>query len=146
MREARRTVRRSRIVDWRGDPSLERRRQLEPVGRRDVGHRELIRRLKRADIIEPHNVTVTVIDLRAVLIERGDVVRRQVPVRDCVRVIGIRFVHMLRRKRRRQREPGRQNEGDGNAAEPVRHAFAIMGWSSASRQTPFCISVELHLE
>jgi hypothetical protein len=48
-------------------------------------------------------------------------------VRDPVRVIGIRFVHMLRRKRRRQREPGRQHQGDGNTEEPMRR-FRDYGW------------------
>jgi hypothetical protein len=67
-------------------------------------------------------VTVDVVDLRAVVIVCGELVELNVSVRDGVGVVGVRFVDMLGRHRRRQGEPRRQNKADDDPAEWIRHA------------------------
>jgi len=71
-------------------------------------------------------VTVTVIELRGVVIMRSEHVRLKMPMCDRVRVITARFVHMLWRKRRRQGEKRRQDQSDDKPAGRARHAPRLL--------------------
>lgn len=72
--------------------------------------------------MQPDDLTVTVIELRSVVVVHGDLVRLEVPVRDGMRMAGVRFVQMLWGKRCRQGDKGRQNETHGYPAERRWHA------------------------
>ena len=115
-------MRRNGIVDGRGDPCSDCRSQFTAVGTRRLRYRQLVRRLIRAHVIQPHDVTIAVIELRTAVIMRSELVRLEVSVRDAARVIGVRFVHMFGRKRRRQGQQGRQNDRDHEPAERMKHA------------------------
>ncbi len=131
MRETRRPVRRSGVVDRYGDPWGDGGHELELGDAYEARHRQLVGRLTGAHAVQPHDVTVTVIELRAVVIMRSELVRLKMPVCDGVRVITVRFVHMLGRKGRRHGEPRRQNEADDEPAESMRHASRL--WLRTSR-------------
>ena len=110
-------MRRSGIVDRRDDPLGESRNEFNAMGKGGVRRWQVVRRLAGADAIQPHDVTVDMVDLRAVMIVRGELVRLNVSVRDSVGVVDVRFVDMLGRKDPRQGEPWRQNDADREPAE-----------------------------
>jgi len=98
--EAGRPVRRTGVVDRCGDPQGDDGREFDGVDACDARHRQLVGRLTGTHAVEPHDVTVRVIELRAVVIMRREHVRLKMPMCDRVRVITVRFVHVLWRKRR----------------------------------------------
>lgn len=131
MREARRPVRRSGVVEPCGDPWGDGGRELELGDAYEGRHRQLVGRLTGAHAVQPHDATVTATELRAVVVMRSELVRLKMPVCDRVWVITVRFVHMLGRQRRRHGEPWRQNEADDEPAESMRHAWRL--WLRTAR-------------
>lgn len=131
MSEARRPVRRSGVVDRCGDPRRHGGHELELGDAHEARHGQLVGRLTGAHAVQPQDVTVTAIELRAVVIMRSEPVRLKMPVCDRVRVITVRFVHMLGRKRRRQGEKRRQDQSDDKPAGRMRHASRL--WLPTAR-------------
>jgi hypothetical protein len=72
--------------------------------------------------MQPDDLTVTVIELRSVVVVHSELVRLQVSVRDRMRVAGVRFVEMLWRNRRRQGDKRRQNKTHEYSAQRRWHA------------------------
>ena len=82
------------------------------IADRAVRHRQLIRGSVRAHVIEPDDVPITMIELRAVVIVRGEFVCVRVPMRNRVCAIAVSFVHMFWCARSRQGEQRRQSDAD----------------------------------
>lgn len=122
LRRPRRAFRRRGPVDTHGDPS-DHGDQLKTIGTGLGEYRQLVRRLVRARVIQPHDVTITVIDLRTVWIVRSKVMGLKVSNSRDVRAIAVRLVHMLGHKHCGQAEPWRQDEGDDEPTESRRHAL-----------------------
>lgn len=72
--------------------------------------------------MQPDDLTVTVIQLRRVVVVHSELVRFQVSVRDRMRVAGVRFVQMLWRNGCRQGDKRRQNETHEYPAQRRWHA------------------------
>jgi len=108
-------------VDEGRDPARDRRRLHEEVRNRGVRGRQVVARLTYAAGVQPHDVAIGMIDRAAVVIVRRDLMRRDVSVRDGLRVIVVRFVDVFGRERRRQGEPGRHQQRDDASAESIRH-------------------------
>jgi hypothetical protein len=72
--------------------------------------------------MQPDDLTLTVIELRGLVIVRSELVCLEVSVRDGERVVGVRFVQMLWRKGCRQGDKRRQNETHKNPVQWMRHA------------------------
>jgi hypothetical protein len=113
---------RSGVVDRRGDPSRDCRHHVKTLGNSCVWYRQLVRRLTGAHVMQPDDFTVTVIQLRRVVVVHSELVRFQVSVRDRMRVAGVRFVQMLWRNRCRQGDKRRQNETHEYPAQRRWHA------------------------
>lgn len=109
------------VVDRRRDPTGRGGLKVEPGDAPEGWGRQLVDRLAGTHAVQPYDVAVGVVDLRAVAMRRSELVRLNVPVRERARAVAIRFMQMLGRKRRRQGEPRRQNEADDEPAERMRH-------------------------
>ena len=81
----------------------------------------MIRVLNEAGIAQPEYAVLAVIEFRSVMIMGVEGMQGRVPVRQRLRVAGVRLVEMLLRQGRRDDQPGRQGESDDGAAEPGWH-------------------------
>lgn len=92
-----------RVVNRCSNPLSDRGNDLKVFRSCGVRCSQLKRRLRRADIMQPQDVTVAVVELRPVTIPvsgRDQLVCREVCVGDDARMIGIQFVQVRRGKRR----------------------------------------------
>lgn len=84
--------------------------------------------LSEAGVAQPKYAVLVVIEFWSVMIRRVGCMQSCVPVRDRLRVIGVRLVEMLLRQRRGEDEPGCQGKSDDRTTEADRHSgdYALM--------------------
>ena len=75
------------------------------------------RRLVNGDDVEPNDMAIIVGQLGMVVIVSPGVMGLEMSMNRRVRVIGIGFVHVLRRDRRRKRDERHQNQAYGGPPE-----------------------------
>ena len=82
-------MRRRGVVDRCGDPSSDVRNHFEALRNHRLGYGQLVSRLTGAHVVQPDDLTVAVIELRATVIVRSGLMRLEMPVRDRVGVVGV---------------------------------------------------------
>jgi len=76
--------------------------------------------------MEPDDSTLVACTFDFLLIVRRELVRREMPMRHCVVMVSVAFVHVLHRHDGRGDKPRRKGQHEETAAEPGEHA-GIMG-------------------
>lgn len=97
------------MVAGSGCPVSEGWNELVVIRSDDIRGRRLVRRLLQADVVQPDDLCLSLRNLRVIAMVRFELMWLEVPVDHRVRMFGISFVHVLRRKRRRQCDAGHQD-------------------------------------
>ena len=82
-------MRRRGVVDRCGDPSSDVRNHFEAFRNHRLGYGQLVSRLTGAQVVQPDDLTVAVIELCTVVVVRGESMRLEMSVCDCVGVVGV---------------------------------------------------------
>lgn len=82
-------MRRRGVVDRCGDPSSDVRSHFEALRNHRPGYGQLVNRLTCAHVVQPDDLTVAVIELRAAVVVRSGLMRLEMPVCDRVGVVGV---------------------------------------------------------
>ena len=93
-------------------PSKDRSNGFADAARDILRDREMKRRLMYRDVVQPDDTSLVVTHLDMVVIVGRRVMRLKVPVDRRVWMVGVRFVDMFRRERRRDRDERYQNQAN----------------------------------
>jgi len=122
-------VRRSRVERQDDDHRAHHRDGVERGRQAGRGYGNLISGVLDCNAVEPHDPTFAMRNLSAVVI-----VRFEMSMRNCARMVRIRLVDVFRRDDSRNREP-RDEDESGDRSPRRRHVGTDYGHSSGMRQT-----------
>ncbi len=109
-------MRRSRLIERRGDTPAGGCDRFEIRWEDDQRNRDLGRRRLDGGVVQPHHSPFIASDFGAIVI-----VRLEVPMGDGVRMVGIGFVDVLRRDNGQEHHARREHAGNRGAPERVPH-------------------------
>ena len=82
--------------------------------------------LENENVVEPDHAVVVVIDLRAAWMRRSSLVRLEMLVNGCLRVIGVALVDVFGCERRNERHVGREDQTRNRTPGKTRHGPLII--------------------